>query len=654
MSGSYIALSLSMSVFFSTQVLSKSLPDLEALLGQQLNQLPTNTQISTASRIERSSSDSMAITHVVTDKDIRQFNLQSIADIIALFAGVTTRDDSSFIYVGARGIGRPGDFNSRLLFLLDGTRINENLLDAGLLGYENFVDVGLIERVEFSPGASAALYGNNALLGVINIVTKTTSKLRGVNTAVSITNDGAQHARATIGFRSSSGSDSWLSISKTKINAIPYPVLNVPAELIKWQHLNDDESTRLMFSHQRGSLQFQAAGSKRKRIFPDGFSLISQATPELEELTSEAYLFALTFDDTLSEDIEAYFHISTHGNDLERSIPFILPNGDVEFDRPRNSGRWSNLDGQLMFLGLDSHELMVGFDFQKDHRQEFSASSSIPNEFNFEQKNNESRYGLYIQDLWRLTPNLKFQWALRYDNSDFSSARWSPSFSLKYNFAEKHSLLVRHNRAFRVANFLERYANTAFNIDIPKNETIKYNEVSLIQKWTPSLSSFTTLYKANIKNLIHEDFFAPIYFNTPPIRSKGLELGIDKRWHAGMSLVASMAFQRSELEGGFGIANSPKFIGQLRFSVPLGASNFLLSLHSNAVSKRKSFGYQLPAFSSHDASINWQSTNSLFIALGVRNITNEKILEITSDGFIPYVQRRRQIHLSINWSWSND
>ncbi|KAF7781147.1 hypothetical protein PRUB_b0277 [Pseudoalteromonas rubra] len=643
----------------SAQAQNDPLPDLEDLLSRQLNQLPSNTQSSAGSRIERSSSDSMAVTHVITDKDIRQFNLQSLADILAMFVGITTRDNSSFIYLGARGIGRPGDFNSRFLFLLDGTRMNENLLDAGLIGYENFVDVGLIERVEYSPGASAALYGNNALLGVINIVTKTSSKLRGLNTAFSVTNDETQHGRITAGFRSEGGADSWLSLSGSKLRSINFPVPGAPPELLAWQHLNKESSSRAMFSHQSGSFQFQAAASRRQRSFPDGFSVLRSGapvnmTPELETLDNEAYFVALTFDDTISDDIEAYFHISTHGNDLIRNFPLILPDGGLEFVRPMNSGRWSNVDGQLVFLGVENHEFMVGIDFQKDHRQEFSSRSSLPTQFNFEQKSNENRYGVYVQDLWRITPKFKFQWALRYDNSDFSSARWSPSFTAKYSVTEGHHLLLRHSRAFRVANFLERNANNVFNEPNPNNETIDYNELSLVQRWSDSLSSFSTLYYANIDNLIHQDFFRPIYFNPPPIRSHGFEFGADKRWANGMSLIASTAIQRSRLKGGFGIANSPEFIGKVRFSLPLGRSGFTLSLNSYAVSKRRTFDSHLPGFASHDVSVNWQNKEDLFIALGVRNITDKEILDITDDGFVPYLQRRRQVHLSVNWGWNND
>ncbi|OHU87512.1 MULTISPECIES: TonB-dependent receptor plug domain-containing protein [Pseudoalteromonas] len=630
---------------------SEALPELEDLLHQQLRHLPTNTEISAASRVTRSSSDSMAVTHVINDKDIKQFNLRSVADILAQFVGITTREDSSFTYIGARGIGRPGDFNSRFLFLLDGTRINESLLDAGLVGHEFFVDVELIERVEYTPGASAALYGNNALLGVINIVTKTSSKLRGINTSVSIANNNAKHARITGGMRADSGSDSWLSLSQTKLDNIQYPLVNIPPHLARWQHLNEEKSTRLMFNHQHGALKIQAAGSKRKRHYPDLFAFDPNIPPLNAEVDNEAYLVSVAYDDRISDDIELYLHASTHGNDFTRRLPVVLQNGELSHEQRLNSGRWSNFDSRLIFLGLSDHEFMLGFDYQRDHRQKFMAQYLIPEPIKRKFLGDESRYGLYIQDLWRLSDKLQLQWALRYDDSDSSTARWSPSYTVKYNWSPQHKLLLRHSRAFKVANFLEHFTNTSFGFPTPENESTHYNEISLLQNWSPSLSTFVIAYQATVENLISQALIAPIYANTIPLKSKGLEIGVDKRWQNGISLVASTAFQKSEFSGGIKVANSPQFIGQLRFSAPIGSSGVLFSMNSHVVSERRVLFKTLPSFASHDVNISWQPWDNASIALGVRNITDKEIVEIVDDSLIPYVQQRRQVHLSINWSW---
>lgn len=49
---------------------------------------------------------------------------------------------------GVRGFGLPGDYNTRVLILIDGERINETVYDSALVGSEFPVDVDLIERVE--------------------------------------------------------------------------------------------------------------------------------------------------------------------------------------------------------------------------------------------------------------------------------------------------------------------------------------------------------------------------------------------------------------------------------------------------------------------------------------------------------------------------
>jgi len=58
-----------------------------------------------------------------------------------------------------------------MLFLLDGQRLNDPVFISGFIGTESIIDVDLIDRVEIIRGSSSALYGTNALFGVINIIT---------------------------------------------------------------------------------------------------------------------------------------------------------------------------------------------------------------------------------------------------------------------------------------------------------------------------------------------------------------------------------------------------------------------------------------------------------------------------------------------------
>ena len=70
------------------------------------------------------------------------------------------------------GISRPGDYNARVLLLVDGHRLNDNIFGSALIGTEFPLDVELIDRVEIIRGPSSSLYGTSAFFGVIDVITR--------------------------------------------------------------------------------------------------------------------------------------------------------------------------------------------------------------------------------------------------------------------------------------------------------------------------------------------------------------------------------------------------------------------------------------------------------------------------------------------------
>ena len=170
-------------------------PDLEELLRQQLREVPREVEVSAASRFAQSAAQAPTVTYVVTAAEIQRYGMRSLAEILRAMPGVHISFDGVFSYIGARGLGRPADFNSRLLVLLDGMRINENIYDAALIDGDFFAEVDLIDRVEYAPGPGSAVYGNNAFLGVVNVITKRVDKLRGGQVRASLNSEGQQRAR---------------------------------------------------------------------------------------------------------------------------------------------------------------------------------------------------------------------------------------------------------------------------------------------------------------------------------------------------------------------------------------------------------------------------------------------------------------------------
>ena len=91
--------------------------------------------------------------------------------------------DRNYSFLGARGVNR-GDYNNRVLVLVDGHRINNNLSDGGFIGTEFILDADLIKQVEVIRGPVATLYGNNAFFGIINVRTRRGGDVQGLGAEV--------------------------------------------------------------------------------------------------------------------------------------------------------------------------------------------------------------------------------------------------------------------------------------------------------------------------------------------------------------------------------------------------------------------------------------------------------------------------------------
>src|SRR5947208_12775182 len=109
----------------------------------------------------------------------QKYGYRTLADILRSVRGFDITYDRNFTYAGVRGINRPETCNSRVLLLIDGHRINNNIYEQAMLGTEFPLDVDLIDRVEVVRGPSSSLYGTSAFFAVINVITRKAEQLNG-------------------------------------------------------------------------------------------------------------------------------------------------------------------------------------------------------------------------------------------------------------------------------------------------------------------------------------------------------------------------------------------------------------------------------------------------------------------------------------------
>lgn len=130
-------------------------------------------KVYTASRRAESVWRAPVAVDVVTAEEIRAYGYTSLPDLLRFRAGLDVYDarsaDGSRAIVSARGFTR--DFVAEMQVLVDGRSVYSPFL-GGVYWASLPVQMQDIERVEIVRGPNAALYGSNAALGVINIITR--------------------------------------------------------------------------------------------------------------------------------------------------------------------------------------------------------------------------------------------------------------------------------------------------------------------------------------------------------------------------------------------------------------------------------------------------------------------------------------------------
>jgi len=142
-----------------------------------------NTEITSVSRKSQSLNDVPAAAFVVSAEDIRRSGASTLPDVLRMVPGIQVAQiDSGRYAVSSRGFN--GRFANKLQVLVDGRSIYHPIF-SGVLWESDAIALDDIERIEVIRGPGAAMWGANAVNGVINIISKDARSQQG--SAVSAT-----------------------------------------------------------------------------------------------------------------------------------------------------------------------------------------------------------------------------------------------------------------------------------------------------------------------------------------------------------------------------------------------------------------------------------------------------------------------------------
>ena len=165
--------------------------DLEGLLDESV--------VSAASKSAETVSAAPATTTVIGADELRRYGIRSLDEALDyLSLGMLTEHGLSAAQVGARGVLLSGDYGNHVLLLIDGHAENEQWDGAVYIDPGQGIPWELVDHLEVILGPGSVLYGSNAMLGVINVVTKRAKDFSGAHLVIE--SDVPYSIRAAVAF----------------------------------------------------------------------------------------------------------------------------------------------------------------------------------------------------------------------------------------------------------------------------------------------------------------------------------------------------------------------------------------------------------------------------------------------------------------------
>jgi outer membrane receptor for ferrienterochelin and colicins len=146
--------------------------ELEALLNERV--------VTGASNVAETTRDAPATSTVITGEELHKYGARTLGEGIDMLAlGAMTAQGSDSGEVGARGVMIGHSSGQHFLLLINGQRANDVLYGGQSVGRTSGIPLEIVDHIEIILGPGSVLYGSNAMLGVINVVTKTAKDFSG-------------------------------------------------------------------------------------------------------------------------------------------------------------------------------------------------------------------------------------------------------------------------------------------------------------------------------------------------------------------------------------------------------------------------------------------------------------------------------------------
>jgi len=466
--------------------------------------------VSIASKVEEKARKAPSIVSIITAREIEDMGARTLAEVLRTVPGfdILKAADFGTVLTGSRGVRNAVN---RVKVMIDGHSLNNPFNEEPAAFFDD-LNIKNAKQIEIIRGPGSALYGANAFMAVINIVSREAVDINGIGVSSGFGSYDTQEYSVQFGKRLK-GIDivgfadffNTNGISETIKKDITsgQPFSNVPGDTDDGRNKLD---LYLKSSYKNINFIAKYLNKDKEPFVGPNFVLTNDGEDHFNYAMGE-----LNYQFDVSDKITIKPRVYYDQYDIEFFIEpfpdgFVIPedldgDGDIEefpngmITNGKTTNRRLGSEIQINYNILDNNKVTLGFDYKWERQDNVTLHSnfspvtnaslgSIHNvsDTNWLRRVYRQVWAIYLQDKWDISDKIAFTFGVRHDHySDFEGTT-NPRIGFVWDFAKDYTLKLLYGQAFRAPNFSELYAENnpvrVGNTDL-KPETIRTYEIEL-------------------------------------------------------------------------------------------------------------------------------------------------------------------------------
>ena len=593
-----------------------------AFAQEDLQEFALEDMVVTASRVPTQKVDTPADISVITKEEIADQNYASASDALRAIPGVNVLGS------GAKGSSMGQDKillngDERVLVLVDGRRMN--LGSSGNSSADWLPPVNAIERIEVLKGGGSALYGTDAVGGVINVIMKKGSDI-GNHVTVKAAGGSWNAEQYAISASGSNDSGLGLIVSATKERRGEYKFKNANGKSQMMKNSGYDDTGVIVKLDQKVG-EDNRIGVNFEHINAEGgspFGYSKWGTTDSHKRISNNV--ALRYDWNESSDEKGYVQVYKNYQHAHFRSPSVSNQSNF-------TDSTVGFEAQQNFKFSETDAFTAGLEYYK---------TTVDNNALYTGKRDINNKAIFAENRWEFAPTWQLNTGLRYDHHSRYGSEVTPKVALNKKFDENSNVYLSWGRVFNAPTTDDLFWH---QVDSSQWGTFyTYGDPNLKPEkgyvWTfggnTKLNEKTSL-SANVFYSKITDAIDWAYTSVPNYtlavnvnkeKRRGLELSLNHDFDDNLSAYASYTYVQVKQDKGKGftkdLTTKPNIY---RAGLKYKNADWLFTLNANAVTGQSEKNFVDSSYFTLDLGAQYKINDNAKLFINGYNLTNARYAE---------------------------